>query len=231
MSWPFDLEHSVVIALMLIIPGLAAWGARKSQGVLLGVRWSFTVMLVGNKFFALYLALNVEGIGWRDILPLHVCDLATLWVILALWSRNQIWMDLAYFWGLAGTLQGVLTPDLPVEFPHARWFSFFISHAGIVAGVLYLVWGERRRVYLRSVWAAWKWIMVYAVCVSVVNVLLGTNYGYLCAPPQNPSLIDYLGPWPWYIGSLMILAVVKFFIYYLPFAWSDFRRRQQGAAR
>jgi hypothetical integral membrane protein (TIGR02206 family) len=149
-------------------------------------------------------------------------------VILALWSRRQVWVDLAYFWGLAGTLQAVLTPDLPVVFPHVRWISFFVSHAGIIAAVLYLVWGEGRRVYWESIWVAWRWILIYAAVVLVVNGLLGTNYGYLCRPPENPSLIDYLGPWPWYIGSLAILAVVKFFIYYLPFGVVDWWRGRRG---
>jgi uncharacterized membrane protein YwaF len=66
------------------------------------------------------------------------------------------------------------------------------------------------------------------VGVIGINALLGTNYGYLCEPPRNPSLIDYLGPWPWYIGSLVILAVVKFWIYYLPFWFMDWWRNRQS---
>jgi hypothetical integral membrane protein (TIGR02206 family) len=224
---PFSKPHLVVIGLMLFLPALIAVGARRYGAVVLGARIGFTVLLLGNKLFSLYLAEVVEAMAWWDLLPLHVCDLATAWVVLAMWSRKQVWMDLAYFWGIAGTLQGVLTPDLPFDYPHVRWFTFFVSHGGIVAGVLYLVWGEERRVYPRSIWVAWRWILVYAVVASVVNVLLGTNYGYLCGPPKNPSLIDYLGPWPWYIANLVVLAVVKFWIYYVPFGLVDWWRRRR----
>ncbi len=224
----FALPHATVIVLMLLLPAILAVLARRHEAVSLATRIALTAILLANKLFALYLATVVEAMEWRHILPLHVCDLATAWVILALWSRKQIWMDLAYFWGLAGTLQGVLTPDLPFDYPHERWFSFFVSHAGIIVGVLYLVWGERRRVYLRSIWVAWRWIIIYAVGVIGINALLGTNYGYLCGPPKEPSLIDYLGPWPWYIGSLVILAVVKFYIYYSPFWLMDRWRNRRN---
>jgi uncharacterized membrane protein YwaF len=58
---------------------------------------------------------------------------------------------------------------------------------------------------------------VYAVTVGLLNALLGTNYGFLCAKPPTASLMDYIGPWPWYVGSLWLLGLVFYFVLNLPF--------------
>ena len=56
-------------------------------------------------------------------LPLHICDLAILAVAFSLFKHQQFIWELAYFWGLGGTLQAVLTPELTVTFPDSASLS------------------------------------------------------------------------------------------------------------
>ena len=49
-----------------------------------------------------------------------------------------------------------------------------------------------------------------------VNKVLGTNFGFASRPPDNPSLIDHLGPWPWYLFSMQAIAVCIFLLLALP---------------
>jgi uncharacterized membrane protein YwaF len=51
-----------------------------------------------------------------------------------------------------------------------------------------------------------------------VNLVLGTNFGFASRPPDNPSLIDHLGPWPWYLFAIQAIGVALFFLLAIPFA-------------
>ena len=51
-----------------------------------------------------------------------------------------------------------------------------------------------------------------------VNVLLDANYLFLREKPEGASILDALGPWPWYVIWLICLAMVLCFVCYLPFA-------------
>jgi uncharacterized membrane protein YwaF len=40
---------------------------------------------------------------------------------------------------------------------------------------------------------------------------------YLRAKPPNTSLLDALGPWPWYLAATEFVACGVFLLLYLPF--------------
>ena len=46
------------------------------------------------------------------------------------------------------------------------------------------------------------------------------------SPPAFPSLLDMLGPWPWYILVLEAIGAVAFVLVYLPYALRDSLRGQ-----
>ena len=59
-------------------------------------------------------------------LPFALCDIAILVAAAACWWQRPLLVELTYFWGLAGTLQAVVTPDLNAGFPHLVFFSSFV---------------------------------------------------------------------------------------------------------
>ena len=69
--------------------------------------------------------------------------------------------------------------------------------------------------------SAFAWANVYLVAAMGANFLLNTNFGFLRRPPQNPSIVDHLGPHPWYILAFEGLAIAFFFLLALPFRRSQ----------
>ena len=158
-----------------------------------------------------------------NVLPMHFCDWALAASILALHSRHWLAVEVAYFFGLAGTLQGLLTPSLRYDWPHPAFFTFFVVHAGIVVTAVHLVAGMRLLPRPGAVFRMIGLTLLYGVVAAVVNASLGTNYGFLCAKPASGSLLDILGPWPWYVGSLVAVASVLYTLLDLPIMWVRFK--------
>jgi hypothetical integral membrane protein (TIGR02206 family) len=177
------------------------------------------VLLLGA-FLAYPLVIGLRGDYSLDFdLPLHLTDVVTVVAALALWSRQPLLFELTYFWGLTASVQAVLTPAISEdEGPSTFLFwNYFITHSGVVLGALFLAVGlgltPRRgaveRVFLAT--AAW------AAVAAIGNAITGGNYMFLSEKPETASLLDYMGPWPWYIVGSALLALALFKLLDLPF--------------
>ena len=165
------------------------------------------------------LAPAVAG-GWSvgSSLPLALCDVALIVAAVACWwPQWALAVELTYFWGLTGTLQAVLTPDLSAGFPRLEFFMFVVGHVGIVIAALYLVVGLRLRPRPGSVWRVFAITVAWTVLVGVFDWLTGSNYMFLAQVPRNASLLSLLGPWPWYILGAAGVAVVLLLVLDAPF--------------
>lgn len=212
--------HLAILFATAALPLLLALWARRAGTPAVGPRIavSLAVILLLDRVLALGWALHLGRIPrWPEALPMHLCDWATFVVVYALLAGGQRAYETAYFWGLAGTLQAVLTPDLREVFPSPLFLSFFIGHCGIIVGVLFMTWGRGRRPGRGAVWRTVGWSQVYLLCAGVTNWLLGTNFGYLAAKPASASLLDAFAPWPWYVLELEGLSVILYGLLYLPF--------------
>ncbi|MES2922148.1 MAG: TIGR02206 family membrane protein [Verrucomicrobiota bacterium] len=219
---PFTQQHFITVVI-----GFAAVAAFLMAGKKGGdsrKRTTAVLALINLSSFPLSLAAwsTIEGPkSWDNFLPLQLCDIATLTAGFALITKRPLFCALTYFWGLAATMQALLTPALTVGFPHMAFVMFFVQHFAIVATAFYLpvVEGWRPR---RPLWKAplevYFWSVIYLIVAMSANKLLGANFAFAAHPPVNPSLIDHLGPWPWYLLSMQGIAVVFFYLLTLPFA-------------
>jgi hypothetical integral membrane protein (TIGR02206 family) len=154
----------------------------------------------------------------RGSLPLALCDVALVVAALACWWPGQaLLVELTWFWGLAGTLQAVATPDLTVSFPHLEFWEYVVAHVGIVAAALYLVVGLGCRPRAGSVVRVFAITLAYTAFVGLFDYLDNADYMFLGSRPVKWSLLSVLGPWPWYIVSAAGVALVLLFALDAPF--------------
>jgi len=157
-------------------------------------------------------------------LPLALCNIGVLVAALACWWQAPLLVELTYFWGLAGTLQGVITPDLGSGFPHLVFFEYVVGHLGILVAALFLVVGLHLVPRPGAIGRVFAITAFYTAFVGAVDWLTGANYMFLRSPPSEWTLLRLLGPWPWYVLSATGVALVLLVILDLPF-WPG---RRQG---
>jgi len=224
----FGAAHLTAIALAFAVPILLAIVARASGSEALKdiVRWAFAIELIAT--YGLWYWLLYER-GWMavgNMLPMHLCDWAAIVCIVSLIRPNQRTYELAYFWALTGTLQATLTPELALGWPDWRFVVFFGFHCGVIAAVLYMTLGMRMRPYPRSLPRVIAWTIGYGVAAGLVDWIFGVNFGFLAGKSKNPSVLDLLSPWPWYIAELVPIALVLILILYAPFFIADRLRKR-----
>jgi len=161
----------------------------------------------------------------QEMLPLHVCSVLVFASAYMLVTKSYAVFEFAYFMGIGAAIQAVMTPDLGIYgFPHYRFFQTFISHGGIVTAAIYMTVVEGYRPTWKSLWRVAVVMNLYLVVVTAINYLIGSNYMFTLRKPDTPSLLDVLGPWPWYLLSLEVIGLVVCLLLYLPFAIRDRRR-------
>jgi hypothetical integral membrane protein (TIGR02206 family) len=153
----------------------------------------------------------------RESLPLSLCDVALVVAAGACWTRNALLVELTYFWGLTGTLQAVVTPDLSSAFPHLQFFEYVVGHLAIVVAALYLVIGLNLAPRRRAVPRVLAVTAGYTVMVGLFDAATGADYMFLAARPRHWSLLNLLGPWPWYVPSAAAVATVLLVVLNAPF--------------
>ena len=139
---------------------------------------------------------------------------------IALLTRRPLFCALTYFWGLAATIQALLTPAITVGFPALPFLMFFVHHFAVVIAALYLplVLGWRAKTpFWKTPLEVFGWSQIYLVFAMAVNRLLGSNFAFASRPPDNPSLLDHLGAWPWYLLAMQGIALAFFLLLALPF--------------
>ena len=226
----FGVSHISAVVLMFAVSAalIAASRAAKSPGFDKALRWTLAAFLLAD--WALYLLMFYLK-GWLalgNVLPLNLCDWATIAVVVTLIAPNQKSYELAYFWALAGTLLTTITPDLQYDFPDWRFVFFFFYHATIITGVLYLTFALGMRPVPGSIRRVVLWTLSYVAVAGAADFFLGTNYGFLRAKPATATLFDAMSPWPWYIAECFAIAVAAMLILYAPFYLAH-RVRSLGA--
>ena len=110
----FSPEHLIAIFVTVTLPFVLAAVVRRMGSKLVerAVVVSILAALVANYIGYLVFVRRLGQLSWEQMLPMQMCDWAMVVIIVALWTGHRRWFEVAYFWGIGGTLQAVLTPNL-----------------------------------------------------------------------------------------------------------------------
>lgn len=209
-------EHTWALVAIVISTVALVVAARRRPGAWL--KALAVVLVLDEVSWWVYLLFGgVPGSRLAQSLPLQLCDVAIFIAAAALWTRRRLAVEVTYFWGLAGTTQALITPDLPQHFPSYPYFQYYVAHGGVVAAALLLVIGMRLRPRPWAVVRVAAVTVAYAALVGAVDAITAANYMYLRGKPPSPTLLDVLGPWPLYILSAAVIAAVLFAVLDAPF--------------
>ncbi|GIO31641.1 MULTISPECIES: YwaF family protein [Paenibacillus] len=171
-------------------------------------------------------AWNIAEGTWnpRYTLPLELCSITLLLSVVMLLTRGRLLYQILFFAGIGGALQALFTPNLVYGYPHIRFFQFFIAHMLIILASLYMTWVENHKPTWKSVGVAMIFLNIAAFIVGVLDYVLDANYMFLMHKPSTPSLLDVLGPYPYYLLAeegiaLLFFALMQLIFFVLPEKW------------
>lgn len=164
------------------------------------------------------IVLNFLGrYEWRTDLPLFLCDLTAVFLPFVLFKQNRKWIGILYFWSMAGTVQALITPELDEGFPSFEFLRYFAMHGGIVIAMLYSIIVFRIQINWKDFTNAIFYAQLYLIAIHIFNEIFRTNYSYTLQKPAGSTILNFFGPWPWYLFWGEVLMITLFLILIMPF--------------
>ena len=177
----FGFEHNAYmagcLALCLLFPFIGKKYLNPTQRKAVAILLAFFTIFQEVVFdvFQIY----IDDFYLEDDLSLHMCGFSLFLTSYALWKKNQTAFELAFFWGLAGAFQGIITPD-PSRWPYGDISVFwnFLSHGIIILNVIWLIWVDgmrcRKGSFLNTILITNGVIFM----MSIVNKIIGHGANY-----------------------------------------------------
>ncbi|MFN0012711.1 MAG: TIGR02206 family membrane protein [Phycisphaerales bacterium] len=166
-------------------------------------------------------------------IPLQMCDIAGLAAALSLLTRWRPLAVLVYFWGLALSSQGYVTPTVRVGPEGINFWFFWGAHLIIVGTAIYECAVRGLVPAGRDLLLALACGLVYFLVTLGINIAFGMNFGYT-GPPQadgTRTLADALGSWPLRIVWIALLAIAAMTLAWLPWGLTASGRTRAGGTR
>ncbi len=174
------------------------------------------IAVLGVKIAELLFRHHYYGETVAELLPLHLCPIVIILSIFMMFFHSEVLFQPVYFWSI-GAFFAILMPDIRDGMSNFASQSFFITHFFILFSTAYAFVHFRFRPTKAGFLCSFLLLVTLAFIMYFVNNKLGTNFLYVNHPPVTKSLMDFMGPWPYYIFSIAGIDIAISFFMYLPF--------------
>jgi hypothetical integral membrane protein (TIGR02206 family) len=127
--------------------------------------------------------------------------------------RSHLAYEIVFFWGLT-VIHAVITPDITQGFPHYHFIRYWLTHQMMIIGIIYATFVYDIRPHKKSIYVSFIALLLFFLITIPVNIILEANYFWICGKPPVGTILDYFGPWPWYLVVATILALIHFYFFY-----------------
>lgn len=213
----FPVFVGIVIGIILIYYAKNKCNSQQQKTIfnVLGAFISLTIIA-----FNIYI-YSLGNYNISTDLPLFLCSFMALIIPVYTYYRKYWMYEILFFWILAGTLQGVITPDIAEGFPVFDYFRYWIVHIGLLIVMFYATFVFNNRPKFKSVFKSIIALQFYILIMYAINLILNSNYSYLNSKPEGASVLDYFGDWPYYIVVAQLVIIPYCLLIYLPFYIED----------
>jgi len=223
----FGVLGALAVAIAALVMTYRAADAARRRRIQLTIAWSTLMLEVVRQLT--YLVMQTYS---PEILPLHLCGIATFALFIDALRTNRWTSEYLYALGWWGALAADLFPDWATR-PILNVFTWqsFTIHALIVGYVTMRVAGGDLVPQVRNLWRVVIMVAVFAGLAAVVNQTLGTNFWFLnAASPGSPLEPISALAGPFYIPVLAVLLLALWTLLYLPWVLHERRLRATTAA-
>jgi len=205
--WICILTVIFIITTLIILPKYFSWARGKNYPKVLAS------LLLANLVIENIYSYSTNNWSIQSNLPLHMCGMSGIMSILLLFNFNAKIAHFVFYWGFTGGFYSLLTPEFDQGDQGFFFYSYFISHGGLILTCLYIIIHQKFRPEVNSWLKIFLFTQIAALLVGLFNWATGSNYMYLLNPPkvENPLII---GNWPWYILVFEALALLHFYLFY-----------------
>ena len=157
---------------------------------------------------------------WIRLVPIHMCSLSGFFIGIFLLTKKRLFFEIAFFWGIGGGINALITPDVTLTFPDPKYVLFFLGHGLLIVNIGYACIALSNRPTFKSVKNGIFFSLAVLPVIYVINLLLGppANYWYLGAKPtEGQSIMDFFPDPPLHIPLLIIIGAFLFLLIYSPY--------------
>jgi len=214
----FSLEHVLMIVILVCATfSLYFFRLKLNRDWLRKWEWLVAASLI---LFELSYQMWMVVMGKWDIshaLPLELSNFSIILVVVLLITRKQLVFEMVFLAGIGGALQAMITPVLSYGFPHFVFWHFFYTHMMVIWVAFYFLWCRGFSFTIVSVMKAMLFLNLMLPLIYFVNQSVDGNYWFIMVKPTGGSLLDFFGPYPWYILGMELAAFLFFLLLWLIF--------------
>jgi len=157
---------------------------------------------------------------WIRLIPIHMCSLSGFFIGIFLLTKKRLFFEIAFFWGIGGGINALITPDVTLTFPDPKYILFFLGHGLLIVSIGYACIALSNRPTFNSVKNGIIFSLAVLPVIYIINLLLGppANYWYLgTKPTEGQSIMNFFPDPPLHIPLLIIIGAFLFLLIYSPY--------------